>query len=298
VQEAARLVQGAHVRCGAQGRVLERLEQLALPPAAVPPNSARIPCSSASRGQACAFISSRSRSTTERVGDARRQLLWQHARHASPAARGAFGRSERGSVAFRFRPGRGRSRHRGPSRRFYRSAVVSSRGELPAEHPGRDRACDPAAIRWLIGLCILIWIGELVAFAVGQGQGADFLFSQFALSWRASSAGSCGSSSATSSCTTPPRRSPRVQHAHALELRAGARSALGSWGFLRFYLTCGIGAGLAHLLLTRLLMASAPPPVIGASGAVLGVLTAFGILWPRRQSSCSCSRWRPGSSCC
>jgi membrane associated rhomboid family serine protease len=55
----------------------------------------------------------------------------------------------------------------------------------------------------------------------------------------------------------------------------------GSQRFLRFYLTCGIGAGVTILAwhwLTR-----NPFPTVGASGAVYGVLTAFSLLWPDRR---------------
>lgn len=52
--------------------------------------------------------------------------------------------------------------------------------------------------------------------------------------------------------------------------------ALGSRKFLRYYLICGLAGGLLTLL----------PPfravTVGASGAVLGVLTAFGLLFPDR----------------
>jgi membrane associated rhomboid family serine protease len=52
--------------------------------------------------------------------------------------------------------------------------------------------------------------------------------------------------------------------------------ALGGRKFLRYYLVCGIAGGVLTLL----------PPfravTVGASGAVLGVLTAFGLLFPDR----------------
>jgi len=62
------------------------------------------------------------------------------------------------------------------------------------------------------------------------------------------------------------------------------------WGtreFLRFYFICGIGAGLIHLIVSFLLPETAliyPPkvPVIGASGAIYGLLMAFGVLFPNR----------------
>jgi membrane associated rhomboid family serine protease len=54
-----------------------------------------------------------------------------------------------------------------------------------------------------------------------------------------------------------------------------------TWGtkeFLRYYLVCGVGAGLVHWLVSM----SSPIPVIGASGSVFGLLLAFGLLFPDR----------------
>ena len=51
------------------------------------------------------------------------------------------------------------------------------------------------------------------------------------------------------------------------------------WGakrFLIFYLTCGLAAGIAQMLLSD-------GPSIGASGAVMGLLGAFGFLFPNTQ---------------
>jgi membrane associated rhomboid family serine protease len=56
-----------------------------------------------------------------------------------------------------------------------------------------------------------------------------------------------------------------------------------TWGskkFLFFYLLCGVGAGIANLFIAPLLGPAAP--TVGASGAVFGVLIAFGILYPDR----------------
>jgi len=55
---------------------------------------------------------------------------------------------------------------------------------------------------------------------------------------------------------------------------------LGSRKFTFFYFACGIGGGLAHLLLGPSF--THPAPTIGASGAVYGVLLAFGVLFPDR----------------
>jgi membrane associated rhomboid family serine protease len=53
---------------------------------------------------------------------------------------------------------------------------------------------------------------------------------------------------------------------------------LGSKRFLLYYMVCGIGAGLVQLLVNYLLPPGAP--TLGASGAVFGILLAFGMLHP------------------
>jgi len=53
------------------------------------------------------------------------------------------------------------------------------------------------------------------------------------------------------------------------------------WGtrqFTKFFFICGIGAGL----LTVLLSPNSPGTTIGASGAIYGILAAYGILFPNR----------------
>lgn len=54
----------------------------------------------------------------------------------------------------------------------------------------------------------------------------------------------------------------------------------GSKRFLVFYLICGIGGGISNLIIAPLV--SPGVPTLGASGAVFGVLTAFGLLFPER----------------
>ena len=65
-----------------------------------------------------------------------------------------------------------------------------------------------------------------------------------------------------------------------------------TWGSAKFLVYCvlgGIGAGMANLLVAPLLGQVAP--TVGASGAVLGILIAFGMLWPDgRSTSTSSSR--------
>lgn len=56
------------------------------------------------------------------------------------------------------------------------------------------------------------------------------------------------------------------------------------WGtrrFLNYYFFCGVGAGLCDVV-ARLAIGDGRIPTIGASGAIYGVLLAFGLLYPHR----------------
>jgi membrane associated rhomboid family serine protease len=63
----------------------------------------------------------------------------------------------------------------------------------------------------------------------------------------------------------------------------------GPKGFLSYYLTCGIGAGIiyfAGVLAYYLVTGHVTPlqiPVVGASGAIFGLMLAYGILFGERQ---------------
>src|SRR5262249_2015093 len=57
----------------------------------------------------------------------------------------------------------------------------------------------------------------------------------------------------------------------------------GSREFLKYYFICGIGAGLIQVLFTYVLHSDARVPVIGASGAIFGVLIAYAMAFPNRQ---------------
>jgi len=51
----------------------------------------------------------------------------------------------------------------------------------------------------------------------------------------------------------------------------------GTRGFIQFYLWCGLGGAVAHLLLAQ------HSSVIGASGAISGVLVAYALRWPDEE---------------
>jgi hypothetical protein len=53
----------------------------------------------------------------------------------------------------------------------------------------------------------------------------------------------------------------------------------GHFGYLLFYLVCGIGAGLLHIAFNF----HSSIPALGASGAISGVMGAYAILYPRAQ---------------
>src|SRR5580658_9556090 len=58
-----------------------------------------------------------------------------------------------------------------------------------------------------------------------------------------------------------------------------------TWGtrrFLQFYFLCGIGAG-ACVVVADLLFGNPGQPTIGASGAIYGLLLAFGMLFPEQE---------------
>ena len=58
-----------------------------------------------------------------------------------------------------------------------------------------------------------------------------------------------------------------------------------SWGsrdFLKYYLFCGIGGGILVWLMALAGLTNMNAQTIGASGAIFGILVAYGMMWPDR----------------
>lgn len=54
----------------------------------------------------------------------------------------------------------------------------------------------------------------------------------------------------------------------------------GSKKFLIYYIVCGLGGAAAHMIISPLMGGGANIPLVGASGAIFGVLAAFGLMFP------------------
>ena len=54
---------------------------------------------------------------------------------------------------------------------------------------------------------------------------------------------------------------------------------MGRWNYLYFYIICGLAGSAAHIILQR----HSNIPIVGASGAIFGVIGAYMFLFPRAK---------------
>jgi membrane associated rhomboid family serine protease len=57
----------------------------------------------------------------------------------------------------------------------------------------------------------------------------------------------------------------------------------GSRDFLKYYFICGLGGGVLVVITAMIGLSSSVIPTVGASGAIFGVLVAYGLMWPNRM---------------
>ncbi len=58
-----------------------------------------------------------------------------------------------------------------------------------------------------------------------------------------------------------------------------------NWGtrdFLKYYFACGVGGGILVWLTSMIGFSNPLASTIGASGAIFGILVAYGMMWPNR----------------
>ena len=149
------------------------------------------------------------------------------------------------------------------------------RGGSPAYHPGMLSLRQNgrlSVLRILVGLNVLIFLFSLLLTPMGQIRFDGI----FGLSMRGVSEGMIWQFV-----------THQFLHGSLLHLLVNMfglwfagrvlENLLGGWKFLLFYLTCGIIGGIFQLVI-------APGPIlIGASGAVCGVVAAFSALYPEMQ---------------
>lgn len=58
---------------------------------------------------------------------------------------------------------------------------------------------------------------------------------------------------------------------------------LGSWRFLKFYLSAGIAGSLVHILVSAFILGVPDLPAVGASGAISGLILVFALMFPREK---------------
>ena len=137
----------------------------------------------------------------------------------------------------------------------------------------------PPGVKWLLILNCGIFVLEYVATAAGSG-GA---FSHFSLWPRAVLTVPAIWQLVTYMFLHDPRGFGHILF-NMLALWMIGSDLERDWGtklFLKFYFLCGVGAGVC-VVLANALVGSLDARTIGSSGAVYGLLLAFGVLYPDR----------------
>lgn len=138
----------------------------------------------------------------------------------------------------------------------------------------------PPAIRWILISCLGIWFAELAIISFQWQLGADFIFQWLALTkpipwlWQL----------VTYAFLHDPNGILHVGF-NMFMLWMFGRELENRWGtasFVQFYLACAIGAGVCHTAVMAILPGPMGP-VVGASGAIMGLFAAYGILFPERR---------------
>jgi membrane associated rhomboid family serine protease len=135
----------------------------------------------------------------------------------------------------------------------------------------------------LIGLNIAVWLLELFLFLTSRSDFVDFIYS-FGLVPRnlfhntsLASVGSIFSSMFLHDAPSPIHLGMNMLFLWVFG--NNIEDALGHWWFIPFYLVCGVAGALLH----SVTIPSSSTVLIGASGAISGLLGAYIILYPRAR---------------
>ncbi|NLI97197.1 rhomboid family intramembrane serine protease [bacterium] len=141
----------------------------------------------------------------------------------------------------------------------------------------------PYVVYVIIGLNVAVYLIELLLYLSSKGAFRDFIFSFglvpqrlfFETSW-------LDIGTILSSMFLHDAPSPVHVGANMLFLWVfgdNIEDAMGHWLFIPFYLVCGVAGALLHAVTVP----HSPVVLIGASGAISGVLGAYIILYPRSK---------------
>jgi len=145
---------------------------------------------------------------------------------------------------------------------------ATSQAQFPAEYDPRGGGIPPA-VRWLIAINVAVYFLQLAVFG-GDNVAAWLALSseQFPDHWWAVGTYMfvhAGLAHIATNMIMLWMFGPRVER------------AFGTRSFANFYIWCGIGGAVFHLMFVRV------GAVVGASGAVVGVVLAYALRWPDEE---------------